>query len=33
MTAPREELMKVERVGSRIAERIRELAGGRYESK
>jgi len=33
MTAPREELMKVERVGARIAERIRELAGGRYESK
>ncbi len=33
MTAPREELMRVERVGARIAERIRELAGGRYESK
>jgi len=31
MTAPREELMKVERVGAGIAERIRELAGGRYE--
>lgn len=30
MTAPREELMKVERVGARIAERIRELAGRRY---
>ncbi|MFU8766186.1 MAG: ERCC4 domain-containing protein [Candidatus Methanoperedens sp.] len=30
MTAPREELMKVERVGTRIAERIRELAGRRY---
>ncbi len=33
MTAPREELMKVERVGAKIADRIRELAGGRYESK
>ncbi len=33
MTAPREELMKVERVGARIAERIGELAGGRYESQ
>ncbi|MCE8422593.1 MAG: hypothetical protein J5U17_01900 [Candidatus Methanoperedens sp.] len=33
MTAPQEELMKVERVGSRIADRIREIAGGRYESK
>ena len=33
MTAPGEELMKVERVGARIAERIREIAGGRYESK
>jgi Fanconi anemia group M protein len=32
MTAPREELMKVERVGYRTAERIRELAGGLYES-
>ncbi len=31
MAAPREELMKVERVGARIAERIREMAGGRYE--
>ena len=31
MTAPREELMKVERVGARIADRIRELAGGRYD--
>lgn len=33
MTAPREELMKVERVGSKIADRIRELAGGLYDSK
>ncbi len=33
MTAPREELMKVELVGSKIAERIRELAGRKYESK
>lgn len=33
MTAPREELMKVEHVGSRTADRIRELAGGRYDSK
>ncbi|HEY9205720.1 MAG TPA: helix-hairpin-helix domain-containing protein [Candidatus Methanoperedens sp.] len=33
MTAPREELMEVERVGERIAGRIRELAGGRYDSK
>lgn len=32
MTAPLEELVKVERVGRRTAERIRELAGGRYES-
>ncbi len=31
MAAPREELMRVERVGVRIAERIRELAGGRYD--
>jgi len=31
MTAPGEELMKVERVGVRIAERIREVAGGGYE--
>lgn len=31
MAAPREELMKVERVGTRIADRIRELAGGRYD--
>ncbi len=33
ITAPREELMKVERVGARIAGRIRELAGGRYGPK
>lgn len=32
MTASREELMKVERVGYRTAKRIRELAGGLYES-
>lgn len=32
MIAPREELMKVERVGRRTAERIRKLAGGWYES-
>ncbi len=31
MTAPGEELMKVERVGVRIAGRIREVAGGGYE--
>ncbi len=31
MTAPGDELMKVERVGARIAGRIRELAGGTYE--
>lgn len=31
MTAPREELMKVERVGSGTADRIRGLAGGRYD--
>jgi ERCC4-type nuclease len=31
MTAPREELMKVERVGARVAQRIRKVAGGRYE--
>lgn len=31
MTAPLEELMEVERVGARMAERIRELAGGRYD--
>ncbi len=33
MAAPREELMKVERVGSRTADRIRELVGGTYDSK
>ena len=33
MTAPREELMKVELVGRKIADRIRELAEGRYDSK
>lgn len=33
MTAPREELMKVELVGCKIADRIRELAEGRYDSK
>ncbi|MDL5502010.1 MAG: helix-hairpin-helix domain-containing protein, partial [Candidatus Methanoperedens sp.] len=33
MTAPLEELMKVEHVGCRTAERIRELSGGRYGSK
>lgn len=33
INAPREELIKVERVGCRIASRIRELAGGRYERK
>lgn len=33
LTAPREELIKVERVGNKTAERIRELAGGRYEPK
>jgi len=31
MTAPRDELMKVERVGSSTADRIRGLAGGRYD--
>jgi Fanconi anemia group M protein len=31
MTAPREELMKVERVGSGTADRIRGLAGERYD--
>lgn len=31
MTAPQGEVMKVECVGARIARRIRELAGGRYE--
>ena len=31
ITAPLEELMKVERIGYRTANRIRELAGGRYE--
>jgi len=31
MTAPREELMKVERVGSSTADRIRGLAGGSYD--
>lgn len=33
VTANREELMKVERVGFKTAERIREIAGGRYEPK
>ncbi len=33
ITAPREELMKVERIGGRIAGKIRELSGGRYERK
>jgi ERCC4-type nuclease len=33
LTAPQEELMKVERVGSKTAKRIREIAGGRYESE
>ncbi len=33
MAAPREELMRVEHVGPKIADRIREIAGGRYESK
>ena len=33
LTAPREELMKVERVGFKTAKRIREIAGGRYEPK
>jgi len=33
MTAPREELMKVERVGAKIAGRIRELAGELYDVK
>jgi Fanconi anemia group M protein len=33
VTAPREELMKVERVGFKTAKRIREIAGGQYESK
>ena len=33
MAAPREDLMKVERVGSRTADRIRELAGGTYDRK
>lgn len=33
MTAPLEELMKVERVGYKTADRVRKLAGGRYESK
>ncbi len=33
MTAPREELMKVELVGCKIADRVRELAEGRYDSK
>ncbi len=33
MIAPLEELMEVERVGARIAGRIRELAGGRYGPK
>ena len=31
MTAPRDELMKVERVGSSTADRIRRLAGGLYD--
>lgn len=31
MTASREELMKVDRVGHTTADRIRELAGGRYK--
>jgi ERCC4-type nuclease len=31
MTAPREEVMKVERVGSGTADRIRGLAGERYD--
>jgi ERCC4-type nuclease len=31
MTAPREELMKVDRVGSGTANRIRGLSGGRYD--
>jgi len=33
LTAPQEELIKVERVGLKTAKRIREIAGGRYESK
>ncbi|NJD76597.1 MAG: hypothetical protein FIB08_05795 [Candidatus Methanoperedens sp.] len=33
VTAPREELMEVERIGEGIAKRIREIAGGRYDSK
>jgi ERCC4-type nuclease len=32
MTAPRDELMKVERVGSSTADRIRGLAGELYIS-
>ncbi len=31
LTAPREELIKVERVGFKTAKRIREIAGGRYD--
>jgi len=31
LTAPREELVKVDGVGSRTAEKIRELAGGRFD--
>ena len=33
MTAPREELMRVEHVGASMADRIRELVGGRYDMK
>jgi ERCC4-type nuclease len=33
MTAPLEELIKVERVGYKTAKRLRELAGGGYELK
>ncbi len=33
MAASREDLMKVERVGSRTADRIRGLAGGIYDRK
>jgi len=33
MTAPREELMRVEHVGAWMADRIRELVGGQYDMK